>query len=103
MPAESQAAPEAFTYAFTRFAALRKNQVRRIVGTMSLNKAATFVAVLRRQDVPYVVAVDTRQPGTSSVSLVVPRRMRAGRYTLELHLGLGDRRYTVKRTIGIPK
>lgn len=101
--AQKQAADEPFTYTIVQISARRAGPVRWIRLHLSLSKAATVVAILHRQNVPSIVAVRPGQKGTNEFELTVPRRVRGGRYTLKLVLGVGSDQYAVARTIAIPK
>ena len=100
---QTQAADKPFTYTIVQISARRTGPVRWIRLQLTLSKAATVVAILHRSNVPSIVAVRAARTGTTKLTVTVPRRVRAGRYSLKVVLGTGVDQYAVTRTISIPR
>ena len=100
---QTQAADEPFTYTIVQISARRTGPVRWIRLQLTLSKAATVVAILHRSNVPSIIAVRAARTGTTKLTVTVPRRVRAGRYSLKVVLGTGVDQYAVTRTISIPR
>jgi hypothetical protein len=98
-PAETVAAAAApFTFAVRSSA--RKSGARRWIDLrISLSHPAAVVAVLRRGQVPHVASVFKGSVGTSAFVISVPRRVRAGRYVLDVVLARAEDQQTVSRRV----
>jgi len=76
----------AFSYSVARVWLKRTAGVRRLSIELSLSHPATIVSVLHRGGVPSLVDVRSGRAGTTTLTLALNRRIKAGRYTLRLVL-----------------
>lgn len=104
-PASGQpaATPSAFSYTVARVSLQRTAGVRRLSIELSLSHPATIVSMLRRGGVPSLVDVRSGRAGTTTLTLALNRRIKAGRYTLRLVFARAEDHYTYTRRVTVPK
>jgi hypothetical protein len=104
-PASGQpaAAPSAFSYRVARVSLKRAAGIRRLRIELSLSQPATIVSVLHRGGVPSLVDVRSGRVGTTTLTLALNRRIKAGRYTLRLVFARAEDHYTYTRRVAVPK
>ena len=104
-PASGQpaATPSAFNYRVARVSFRRTAGVRRLSIELSLSQPATIVSVLHRGGVPSLVDVRSGRAGTTTLTLALGRRIKAGRYTLRLVFARAEEHYTYTRRVAVPK
>jgi len=103
-PASGQpAATSAFSYSVARVSLKRTAGIRRLSIELSLSHPATIVSVLHRGGVPSLVDVRSGRAGTTTLTLALNRRIKAGRYTLRLVFARAEEHYTYTRSVTVPK
>jgi hypothetical protein len=97
------ATPSAFSYTVARVSLQRTAGIRRLSIELSLSHPATIVSMLHRGGVPSLVDVRSGRAGTTTLTLALNRRIKAGRYTLRVVFARAEDHYTYTRRVTVPK